>query len=161
MLPFSCTRQKVKSLFNLVVQKIITKVQKCHLERWKRKKICNKCRRSEKSHSSPVAAQVQTLEGAIEKFWGVKAFSLRFKISSSCLAIFRKNSNSCLEDFRGWTWSVDLPKTIIYPNFDSIDISRARKLKINNLKRSKLSWSIQTLSLTRVTGQDERSVVLT
>ena len=127
----------------------------------KKKKVCNKCRRSEKSHSFPVAAQVQTLEGAIEKFWGVKAFSLRFKISSSCLAIFRKNSNSCLEDFRGWTWSVDLPKTIIYPNFDSIDISRARKLKINNLKRSKLSWNIQTLSLTRVTGQDERSVVLT
>ena len=44
----------------------------------KKKKVCNKCRRSEKSHSFAVAAQVQTLEGAIEEFVfggrGVKAF---------------------------------------------------------------------------------------
>ena len=39
----------------------------------KKEKVCNKCRRSEKSHSSPVAAQVQTLERAIEKFWGFEA----------------------------------------------------------------------------------------
>ena len=36
----------------------------------KKKKVGNKCRRSEKSHSFPVAAQVQTLKGAIEEFRG-------------------------------------------------------------------------------------------
>ena len=45
----------------------------------KKKKICNKCRRSEKSHSSPVAAQVQTLEVAIEKFWGFEAIFVIIK----------------------------------------------------------------------------------
>ena len=45
----------------------------------KKKKVCNKCRRSEKSHSSPVAAQVQTLERAIEKFWGFEAIFVIIK----------------------------------------------------------------------------------
>ena len=36
----------------------------------KKKKVCNKCRRSEKSHSFAVATQVQTLERAIEEFGG-------------------------------------------------------------------------------------------
>ena len=36
----------------------------------KKKKVCNKCRRSEKSHSFAVAAQVQTIEEEIEEFGG-------------------------------------------------------------------------------------------
>ena len=82
--------------------------------------------------------------------WEILGFWRNFvedliKISSSRLAIFRKKSNSWLENFRVWTWSGDLPKTIIYPNFDSMDVSRAWKLKINNLKSSQLSWYLQNL----------------
>ena len=36
--------------------------------------------------------------------------------------------------FRGWTWSGDLPKTLIYLNFDPMGVSKAQKLKMKHKK---------------------------
>ena len=40
--------------------------------------------------------------------------------------------------YRGWTWSGDLPKTLIYLNFDPMGFSRARKFK---KKHKKITWT--------------------
>ena len=53
------------------------------------------------------------------------------------ITIFLENSISWLADSRGSTWSGDFPKTMIYPTFDPMGISRARKLKMNAPKTSK------------------------
>ena len=50
--------------------------------------------------------------------------------------IFFDDSNSWFEDSRGWTWSGELPKILIYPNFDPMGISRVQKFKMK-IKQNK------------------------
>jgi len=60
---------------------------------------------------------------------------------------------SWLEDSRGSTWSGDLLKTMIYPSFNSMGISKVQKLEIND---PKVSWYCHNVNGTKVTGWQMR-----
>jgi len=64
-----------------------------------------------------------------------------------------------LDNSKGSTWSSDLSKTMIYPNSDSMGISRVQKLKI---KDPKVSWYRHNVNVTKITGrQMKRSKIWT
>ena len=47
------------------------------------------------------------------------------------IVLFRDNSNSWVEDCRGWKWSGDLLQILIYPKFDLMGDSRHKNLEID------------------------------
>ena len=60
--------------------------------------------------------------------------------NSTSLMIFLDSSILILEKSRSSAWSENLPKTMIYPNFDPKVISRAQIFELNNLKCPKILW---------------------
>ena len=56
--------------------------------------------------------------------------------------IFFDDSNSWFEDSRGWKWSGNLPKILIYPNFYPVGVSGAIQFKMNKDFRRKVTFKI-------------------